>query len=573
MIAEDRRPNSFRVIATVLAVVAGGVLAVLVIARLVTFATYSANALSLSFEFDETESIVLSESLLTGARQNIYAPFTPDRFVSAPYTPVYYVMIAATVPVFGRNFVGGRLLELAATLAIAVLIAALIWRIARALGLDPLRQRWPALIAIGGGLLWLSTYPTAVWGTRLKPDLVAAAFDMLGVLVVYSSVGSSLRSRGETPLLVARPTQAKSRGGTPLLPADIVGGTSRGDSQNITKALIFAAFLFALAFWTKQSAVAGAAATGLYLLLLVAIRPAAERRARLRTCGGFSGLYLLLLGLPFALLQVLTGGFWQHIVDFHRFPWEPPRFLRNIGDMIGFHAAFFGLALIMVGVAALALLRQRHASPLLLPALYLLAGLAASFSAGTFGGYPNHLLEFLAIGCMGAGAALVWLGAKARRGWRAALLPIALAVLAAQIALYQWGGAPGWLTYEYNFPLNPKNARYKVFTRLVAGAPGEVFSYNVGAILLAGKTPRYNDPLIVAKSAALGWWDQSQLLADIRAKRFSYILWKDDLAEIQAFYAKSGLPPSNITPEVLAAILQNYDRSSADLLYVYTPKK
>src|SRR5690348_15646385 len=48
---------------------------------------------SYPFQLDPTEGIILSEVRMLADGQNIYAPFTPEQFVSAPYPPLYYLLL------------------------------------------------------------------------------------------------------------------------------------------------------------------------------------------------------------------------------------------------------------------------------------------------------------------------------------------------------------------------------------------------------------------------------------------------------------------------------------------------
>lgn len=87
-------------------------------------------------------------------------------FTAANYPPLYFVLASV-----GDPFVTGRILSIAATLAIAGLIA---WR-ARAGGLR---------VAITLGLGWLAFAPVAIWGPAVKPDLVALALTVAGVVTL-----------------------------------------------------------------------------------------------------------------------------------------------------------------------------------------------------------------------------------------------------------------------------------------------------------------------------------------------------------------------------------------------------
>jgi hypothetical protein len=87
-------------------------------------------------------------------------------FNAANYPPLYFLLAS-----IGDPFVTGRVLSIAATLAIAGLVA---WR-ARPGG---------RLVAAALGLGWLALSPVAIWGPAVKPDLVAVALTVGAVLAL-----------------------------------------------------------------------------------------------------------------------------------------------------------------------------------------------------------------------------------------------------------------------------------------------------------------------------------------------------------------------------------------------------
>lgn len=103
---------------------------------------------------------VLARTLAT------YADASGPAFTAANYPPPYFVLTSV-----GDPFVTGRVLSVLAALAIAGLAA---WR-ARAAG---------PLVAAALGLGWLALSPVAIWGPAVKPDLIALAFTVVGVLAL-----------------------------------------------------------------------------------------------------------------------------------------------------------------------------------------------------------------------------------------------------------------------------------------------------------------------------------------------------------------------------------------------------
>jgi hypothetical protein len=140
------------------------------------------------------EGTVAHAAILARDRFEYLTPPAGDQtlFVAANYPPLYFHLAA-----LGDPFVTGRVLSVAATLAVALAIA--------------MRAR-PAgvLVATAIAASWLASAPVAIWGAAIKPDLVALAFTVGAVLSV-----------GRRPLLagalIALAVWAKPTAGLPAL--------------------------------------------------------------------------------------------------------------------------------------------------------------------------------------------------------------------------------------------------------------------------------------------------------------------------------------------------------------------
>jgi len=90
----------------------------------------------------------------------------PPLFTAANYPPLYFHLAG-----LGDPFLVGRAISIVATVAVA---AAIGWR-ARTGG---------ALVASALAAAWLASFPVAVWGAAVKPDLVALALAVGAVLAL-----------------------------------------------------------------------------------------------------------------------------------------------------------------------------------------------------------------------------------------------------------------------------------------------------------------------------------------------------------------------------------------------------
>ena len=243
--------------------------------------------LAYPFQVDDSEGVILSEAQWLARGVDPYQPARPDFFTAAPYTPIYTAINAAAFALGPFTFKVGRGVAWLATLAVAALIGALVWRRTR----RPVLASW-AVVAI------LTTNLVSIWSVRARPDHLALACNLAGFAIIWWRWGD----------LAGKPATTSAAGRW---------GLSRAEWRVVA----LAAICCALGFFTKQTLLAAPVAIGLGLLI---VRP--------RLGIAFGGIYGALVLLPFAAFTLLTrGGFYQHIVAFHSswsandflFLWEP----------------------------------------------------------------------------------------------------------------------------------------------------------------------------------------------------------------------------------------------------------
>ncbi|HEX2914525.1 MAG TPA: hypothetical protein VH186_27235 [Chloroflexia bacterium] len=502
------------------------------LARLGFFGQSVGQRLSYPYFQGGSEGLILSEAAIIHAGGSIYVPFRADQFISAPYPPLYYYLLAWFWPA-GANpnlFLPGRIISLASALACALLIAALVL-----LGAPrPARKgRWlrpgQAVMAGLAGLLFLTLPAVTVWAARVRADMLMTAWQMAGLVVVALAV----RLRKPWVALLA------------IVP-------------------------FGLALFTKQTALAGPAAASLYLALHYGRR----WKVSLLWLGGL----VVALGGVFLGLNLATGGeLYRRLFKYHSLPWQRENFDTYFTL---FYQENFGLLLLGVGLFLLALagvfaalrgegtgrrldkwLQAGQAVPLEL--WYLLGSLVLLLGLGVAGADHNHFLPAEAATCAAAGASGVRLLAL-RRTWLALL---ALAGLWVQAAFFSVPAS------RYEIEFRTRDADYqRQLSRIIAYAaskPGPILSSEAGFYVLAGKaTPTvnyYNDLFTLAALDKQGLYSEAGLLDRIRHKEFSLILAEGDLF--------SGQVRSDVwTPELVAALKENYTRKFTDIWNSYEPK-
>ncbi len=149
------------------------VLFVPLLPHLAEFVAHSWQVLNWDWQIDFDEGFNLDAAWKLAHGVNIYAQSSPDDFLAAPYPPLYYLLCAAFLKIFGLNIVGGRLISLVSSLIIGALLAWLIYRYAiRNFGVGKVNS---AIAGLFGAGVWFSLNPTLIWSTFYKQDMLAIA--------------------------------------------------------------------------------------------------------------------------------------------------------------------------------------------------------------------------------------------------------------------------------------------------------------------------------------------------------------------------------------------------------------
>jgi hypothetical protein len=541
------------------------------------FAEHTQAMLAYRYPLDGQEGTLLYEARLLRAGEPLYQPLQPDRVVAAPYPPVYYLALAALErlanPAGGHPpvteqpiFLPGRLLSLTAMLSVAAALTLIVWRI----GKNP-------AIGLVAACLWLAFPPVQLWSTRIKPDTLALAFTALGLLAATWYV-----------------TRSRRRG---MSERDVSGDWL----------LVSAAVAFALAFFTKQTAVAAPAATGLTLLLVGvveywnAVRDGRHAQMRQRsafrlltsvrrrlTAGElrpvllFSGVYAGLVAATWIGLDLLTGGQYTfHVWGLHPAEWWSYGRFRKYANLI-----LPAWPLMLLAAGSFVLLVRSASRPggaeavsgaavggapaCLLVGCYGVLGTLTLVGAGTTGSHHNHLLEpqlaLTLAGCSVVGASLsrFWRKERPRARMRhPATYAHWLALGLLLLQLWTLRERLDWYDGEFDM----RDSRDEQFVALIMSQPGEVLADDVGLLLAAGRPLRYDDPATMGPAVRTGLWDQSVLLNEIEAQRFSLILLPFNATRFDID------PSGRWSPEFIAALRQHYRTLYRDVMFSYVPRE
>ncbi len=489
-------------------------------------AGFTASILTYPFQVDDSEGVILSEAQWLARGVDPYQPARDDFFTAAPYTPIYTVINAAAFAAGPFTFKVGRGVAWLATLAVAAIIAALVWWRTRR-----------GMLAAWAGLAILTTNLISVWSTRARPDHLALAFNLAGFAIIWCR-WSAL-------------TDGQAR----------AGSWWRLD-RAAWRTLWLASACCALGFYTKQTLLAAPVAIGAGLLL-----------ARPRAGIAFGAIYGTLVLPPFALLTAITrGGFYQKIVAFHSswswhdfsLLWAP--FVARYWPLLALGVAL-PLAILIAAARGAGPLARLRADPNLLPALYLPSALFFALGAGTHGGNHNHFVETTVVALF-CGTLLIGrlLGAaRDALSWRM-LAPLLLLALA--LGNEARFGETNWLARDFRQPLPNEREGWRNVAAFVTNDPGPVYSDNVGLLLVAGKEVRYTDPFSLAFAARTGQWDESALVARVERGEFSLIALRYDLFAADA----DGGGANDLTPALYTAIHTRYRVIERNVMTIYAPR-
>lgn len=467
------------------------------------------HALNYPFQLDNVEGYLLDEAVELSHGRSIYRPIDEEPYLVGNYPPFYQAVLAVLVRLGEPSLFFGRLLALTSAMGITLCLLILAYRCGG--------QILPSLLA---PFLFLVTFEVHSWIAYARVDLPSIFLALLGLVC-----------------FVAEDTR-----------------TARWTS----------ALFFALAIFTKQTAIAAPAACCIFLFFR-------NWRQGLR----YALLLALLLAIPTAILTALTHGqYWLHTVTYNanEMNWDQVRdfWLPHLQRFYAILGAGLGLGLVYVLVIAIGRLFQRHrpetaAAPpqhdftllqqLLIATVYFLLTLMMIPALAKAGSAENYLLEPL------AGAALFYSAvigfatsrsAAVRRPYfsRAAAI-LLLGFLFAHADFLVRGQVNGMRTVQVLFSRQvPRSYEAgKMLLGEVYRSNGEVLAEDPIFLTLSDRRPPIN-PFILSQLAREKKWDQSQFLSHINERRYSLVVTTCNFNEGEHF--------ARYTDEMADAFRRNY---------------
>lgn len=289
---------------------------------------------------------------------------------------------------------------------------------------------------------------------------------------------------------------------------------------------------FYLAFFTKQSLVAAAAAVVIYLFV----------SGKRKQSFGFAALLGAGIGLGLAGLAAATGGNYLFFMTMERYtPFSVEQLVATWGLSLLLYGSLIGLALWQ----APAFFKAGGPKRLLL----IWGGLAflVSLTVGKSGAADYYFFEVLAFLSVMAGLALASLDFKQ-------LLP--KAAFGLQIAILL--GLAFWLNFQFDRQANLRPS-YDEARRVLAGYPAgsHIFAELSGPAMASGHFDQVFDHFLYRQLSSAGVRDGQALVRDINQQKFAIMLMGYDVLKLDL---RPGYVPSSPWPPGFEQAIQAHYR-------------
>ncbi len=212
------------------------------------------------YDLDYYEGHELRNAVLLSEGNSIYTSLNEPPYVPSTYTPLYSIVAAALIKIFGVGFFAGRFLTFIASLIIGVLI------------FDIVKTKTNnTFIGLISSFLFFSTNCVYYWGAFFRVDMLAVMFSLLGFYIA-----------------------------------------SKHEHDITSKYLWLSLVPFVLAVYTKQSQVFALLAVSVWLFFK-------DWKLSVKYFSSF----ILICGVIFLFVNYVTKGqFWVHLIEYQNVPWK-----------------------------------------------------------------------------------------------------------------------------------------------------------------------------------------------------------------------------------------------------------
>jgi hypothetical protein len=296
------------------------------------------------YQIDYGEGLMLEGALRLRHSQPLY----PDPFVFPivlhVYGPVAYAVAASVLPAGTASFPAGRLLILTCSIAVSLLLAAILRR---------LTGSW--WIGLSFGFLLLTLPAFRFWIYLLRADVIGIAFSMAGIALYLCHSPPNKNDNND----------------------------DNKDGQRWYWSIPF----FGMALFCKYSLLAAPIAVFIHLIVSRKVKRGVAFAAGLSAA----------CALAFVVLQVRTGGWFA----FHQFSTHPDRY--SLLQFFALAALVLVSAPVVTALAAWYAVQDFRADSRGFPSIYLAISSVTALTAGKLGSTTNHFAEWMVACCLCAG--------------------------------------------------------------------------------------------------------------------------------------------------------------------------
>lgn len=139
----------------------------------IVYVVYAANLIQFPFDYDQGEGFELVDTIMFSRGQWPYQDTEVFPFYSSNYPPLFHIIAAPLVPIFGTNYAYGRFLGFFGTLVTASVIGYAVYREGR--------NRW---IAVLSGLAFLASNTVYHIGPLFRQHATMVLFEVAAVVIL-----------------------------------------------------------------------------------------------------------------------------------------------------------------------------------------------------------------------------------------------------------------------------------------------------------------------------------------------------------------------------------------------------
>lgn len=312
---------------------------VILLFYLVVYGVYALNLIQFPFDYDQGEGFELVDTILFSQGEFPYKDTNVYPFYSSNYPPLFHVIAAPFVWVFGAGYWYGRLLGALAAIIAACAIGYAVYR-------DGGRHRWIAALS---GLAFLASNTIYHIAPLFRQHMSMVMFETLAVVVL------------------ANVNEIKD--------------------ERTRRRVLFTGLAFVLAAgYTKQLAIATAAAVFVFLFI---------RQPRRSIVWGVG--FALVGGAIFLWMNIATNGqWWLQTITANVNPFIPDQ-------TVGLFRLWFSLHGFLIVPAALFVIYELYFSRLSIYSIWFIAGIGIAVLSGKWGAGDSYFSTSIAALCLLSG--------------------------------------------------------------------------------------------------------------------------------------------------------------------------